>query len=105
MGLAFLEELVVVAADFSVDVRARKSGVLVRQRNIGAVAALEIEIPDAQPVAHLQILRAPAPVAIGKAVDPGVDLVVEQFDRAEEILAVLVEREAVPDQPRGLGGP
>src|SRR6478752_4018403 len=86
---ALREQLVGPAADLVPDLRRRKAGVLVRQRDICAVAPFHLETAKPQTMAQLQVLRAPSPIAIRKAVHRGEGLLVEQADRAKKRFPVL----------------
>src|SRR6476659_571629 len=103
--LALREQCVGAAPDIVKFVRRGVPGMLMGQWDESAIAALELVAAQPQPVTHLQILRTPAPVAVGKAVDCGEHRLVEQADRAEERLPVLAHRQPVPDQPRWIAGP
>src|SRR5690242_15231836 len=80
--------------------RRGEAGVLMAQRNVGAIPTLEIVTFDAAAKAKLKVLRSPAPITVRKAVDLLEQGLVEQADRTEEIIPIFLEREAVPNEPR-----
>src|SRR6185437_13942216 len=100
MRLALLEEFVGAASFVGPHVGRGKTGMLVAQRNVCAVPPLEIVTLDTASKAKLQVLGSPASVAVRKPIDLLEHGLVEQTDRAEEVIPVFLEREAVPDEAR-----